>query len=105
MKNLCAPHDDCTYNENDGTCTIFDCTDLNSDSSDCEARDSCGHYDYENSVCSDEAGIPAYTNDCTVLDGWKVACEAESDCEYTVATKKCTDKETTDPTTPGNKSE
>lgn len=91
LENLCVSTDACTYNSADGTCIAFDCTDLNDSSENCEGRDSCGHYDYANSVCGDEDDVPAFENDCTNLDGWKVACEAkEIVCGYTVATKKCT---------------
>ena len=42
--------------------------------SECEAHDSCGHFDYSNMVCNNESA--KFNDDCNNLNGWKKACEA-----------------------------
>lgn len=41
----------------------------------CEANSDCGHYNYGSDECNDKNAIPSYSDNCEVLDGWKLACE------------------------------
>lgn len=87
---LCEADEACTYNMTNGGCENFECNDLDDMSTECEAHANCGHYDYEDDVCA--ASGPAYTDDCSVLNGWKVACGNEDDCEYDSDSNECSKK-------------